>query len=119
MRLKVTERFVQSTGGQRKLRYYTSVDHDGHLTAAALTDALSDCTGLSPREVRRLLYHLEDILATAARDGQIVEVPCLGLFKLTVRAATADNPRDAGPGAVKSTRLNFLPCPRLLKDLGI
>ena len=119
MKLKVTERQGQSTDGKRKLRYYTSIDHGARITKDEFVSQLNLLYALPVCHILTVLDATERYLAEHISQGDIVEVPYLGIFKETVRAKTTDDKSQAGEQAVTRTKVNFLPGKDLYKDLGL
>lgn len=117
MEFKITERIVQTTDGSRELRYFTSINHQNHISKDRFVEQLSEQYGIPKFWVNVVLGGAQEMIAQHILDGDVVEVPRLGIFKLLARAKTAKTPDMAGEQSVSRIRVNFLPCKELTKGI--
>lgn len=112
-KIKVTERVVRNTDGSRGLRYYTRVEHGTHIGKREFMDQIRDQYGIPIVYTLAVLEATQQMIAQNIGRGHIVDVPFMGLFKLSARAKTTDKMSEAGQQAVKCLKVNFLPCKEL------
>lgn len=115
-KLKVEERYVQTTDGSRTLRYYTSVDHGTRIANQEFLDRMRDQYGIPVVHTLAVLEATQQMITQNIGHGHIVEVPYLGIFKLLARARTTDKMSEAGRQAVTRMRVNFLPCKEISRQ---
>ena len=117
MKLKVTEKYVQTSSGERKLRYYTEVDHCGKISKDHFVDVMRNNKCIPTLWTLAVLEATSDYIMEMTKEGHVVEVPFLGLFKLMANGRTTDEKSQAGRKAIEKLRLNFKPTTDLLRAI--
>lgn len=117
MKYRIKEKFVQSTGGERKMRYYTEVDHCGKIDKDSFVRMLRENKCIPTVWTLSVLEAASDYIRDMARNGHVVEVPYFGLFKIVAHTNTVDDEKQAGTKAVRRLRLNFRPTVEILREL--
>lgn len=117
MKIRVTQRMVQSTGGIRKMRFFTEVEHCGKIDKENFVESIKNNKCIPIFWTLAVLEATSDYIMQMAKEGHIIEVPYFGLFKLSARGKTTDSKDDAGRKAIDKIRLNFRPTADILHDL--
>lgn len=117
MKYRIKEKFIQSTDGQRKVRYYTEVDHCGKIDKDHFVKMLRENKCIPTVWTLSVLEAAAEYIRDMTRNGHVVELPYFGLFKIVAHTSAADEEKQAGSRSVRRLRLNFRPTKEILHDL--
>ena len=64
-------------------------------------------------QVESTLGLVGEVMQEQLREGKLVEVPQVGVFRLGLEGKATDSREEAGLKAINKTTVNYLPAPRI------
>jgi predicted histone-like DNA-binding protein len=96
--------------GLRETKWYARVVHMGRFTMPMMEDDIVNSTTATRADVRAVLTAMSEIVWKRLREGQIVELPPVGNFRLTIQNKGGAETKSAWtPALIKGSHLDFQP----------
>ena len=93
--------------GQTK--YYASANITGKSGIDEITEDIEQASTVNGADIRAVLYGLLETVPKYLKDGNSVELPGIGIFRITISSQAEDTAKEVTAKSIKNAKILFKP----------
>lgn len=100
-----------------KVRYIARPSKRKKITIDQVSKMISERSSLSKPDVMGVLYSFAELVPELIKDNYIVQLKPLGVYSLSFKSKSVENPEDISFRSVTEVRMQFRPDPEVKRKL--